>query len=587
MWLDQYVAACLVPLAIWIVLSGLDDLFIDLVFLFVRRRPFPWPSDSELEQAPERRIAVLVPLWREHRVIGQMLDHNLAAIRYTNYDVFVGVYPNDPPTVQAVAEAAARHTRVHLVLCPRDGPTSKGDCLNWIYHHLQEHETRAGVRFEIIMTHDAEDVVHPESLRLINWFSRDYAMVQMPVLPLATPAREITHGLYCDEFAEFQTKDIPVRQRLGGFLPANGVGTGFVRSALDHLGATHQGRVFDPDCLTEDYENGYRLHILGYRQIFLPLRFENREPVATREYFPRTRRAATRQRSRWVAGIALQGWQNHGWRGGWRQLYWFWRDRKGLVGNLLAPVANLALVYGAAGYLSHAASGQPWQLGSHIPPWVSRVCGATFWVALTQLALRVYCSGRIYGWRFAVGGPARQLWGNVVNFAATLAAIRQFASARLRRRSLDWRKTDHVYPRPRLGEMLVRLHALPIAEVEQALQTLPKGVRLGEHLVQLRKVSEECLYQALSLQAGIPVGQPAVSEVDRLAVRSFPADAVRRWKVLPYRMETGRLHVVTAEVPSPELARALASLCALEIRFRLVRPREFEEMAQQYLHSEQ
>ena len=68
------------------------------------------------------------------------------------------------------------------------------------------------MRFDIVMTHDAEDLIHPESLRLINYFARTYDMVQMPVLALPTPAREWSHGLYCDDFAEFQSKDIPVRQ---------------------------------------------------------------------------------------------------------------------------------------------------------------------------------------------------------------------------------------------------------------------------------------------------------------------------------------------------------------------------------------
>ena len=78
--------------------------------------------------------------------------------------------------------------------------------------------------------------MHPASLRLINWFSESSDMVQIPVLPLATGA-QWTHGLYCDEFAEYQSKDIPVRQQLGGFLPSNGVGTGFSRNALESLAA--------------------------------------------------------------------------------------------------------------------------------------------------------------------------------------------------------------------------------------------------------------------------------------------------------------------------------------------------------------
>lgn len=583
MWFYHYVATCLIPLAVWILLSGLDDLFIDLVFLFIRNRVFPWPADSELEAAPERSIAILVPLWREHRVIGQMLEHNLAAIRYSAYDVFVGVYPNDEATRIAVENVARSNPRVHMVVGPHNGPTSKGDCLNWIYRRMGQYETLHGIRFDIIMTHDAEDLVHPESLRLINWFSRDYAMVQVPVLPLPTPAREITHGLYCDEFAEFQTKDIPVRQWLGGFLPANGVGTGFSRSALDHLAATRGGLIFHPNCLTEDYENGFRLHALGYRQVFLPIRFQGRHPVATREYFPRNFRSATRQRSRWVAGIALQGWEMHGWRGPWKQVYWLWRDRKGLVGNLLSPVANGVFLAGLANYLLNAGNGHLWLFANLIPVWVARMCWATCWVTMLQVSVRSWCSARIYGWHFAAGALVRATWGNAINCIATVAAVRQFSLARIQRRSMDWRKTDHVYPRARLGELLVRMRTLAQGDVERAARDLPKGLRIGEYLVQLQMLSEENLYQALSLQAGIPVGLLSSGGVDRLATRALPVEAVRHWKVLPYRVETGRLHVATADVPSQELTRELASLSALEIRYCLVRPGEFAKLAREYL----
>src|ERR1017187_8416281 len=101
--LAQFVVTCIVPLALWILLSGLDDLWISLVFLFTRRKPFPWPAASKIDFNHERRIAILVPLWREHRVIGQMLEHNLAAIRYSAYDVFVGVYPNDEDVIGGIA----------------------------------------------------------------------------------------------------------------------------------------------------------------------------------------------------------------------------------------------------------------------------------------------------------------------------------------------------------------------------------------------------------------------------------------------------------------------------------------------------
>ncbi len=580
--------ACLAVLAAWILISGLDDLFIGMVACLPFRRRVGWPAQADLERAPERRIAIFIALWHEHNVTGQMLERTVSSVHYHNYDIFVGVYPNDLLTVRAVSDAAARHPRIHVAMLPHNGPTSKGDNLNWIHRRMQDYEREQDVYFETIVTHDAEDVIHPESLRLINWFSADYAMVQVPVLALPTPAREFTHGLYCDEFAEFQLKDIPVRQILGGFLPSNGVGCGFERKALERLAESRQGKIFDPASLTEDYENGFRLHELGYRQIFVPIGFSGgerrserlaerrNEPIATREYFPRHRRAAVRQRSRWVAGIALQGWERQGWRAPWLQRYWFWRDRKGLVGNLLSPAANLAFFYGAI----------RWQALAEAMPWLTWLYAATLACSAFQMSMRVYSSSRIYGWRFASLAPLRMLWGNLVNFHATARALSQFAAARLQRRTLHWQKTEHSFPvhpisadrRPRLGEVLVRMHCVNMGDVEGAMRTLPVGARLGEHLVRLRKLTEENLYRALSSQTGIPLGAPEYREVNRMAARMLPGDMAKRWKVVPYRVDLGQLHLATTEAPSEEMARELAAASALDLRFRLVLPREFEKL---------
>jgi bacteriophage N4 adsorption protein B len=572
-------------MAFWILLSGLDDLFIAAAHLATRHRPFPWPSDAELEKETERRIAILVPLWREHRVIGRMLEHNLSVIRYDNYDVFVGVYPNDGMTERAVADASFRNPRVHLAVCPHDGPTSKGDCLNSIYRRMQAYEVRARVRYEIVVTHDAEDLIDPEALRLINWFARDHEMVQVPVLALPTPPAEWTHGIYCDEFAEYQTKDIPVRQRLGGFLPSNGVGTGFRREALERLAEARGGAVFDPSCLTEDYETGYRLHAMGCRQVFVPVRVGAAGPIATREYFPRRARAAIRQRSRWVAGIVLQGWQHHGWRAPWKQRYWLWRDRKGLIGNLVSPAANAMLAYGAVSRLAGRA------VFENAPAWAHWASAAMGVLATLQVTGRACSTARFYGWKMAALTPLRVLWANQVNGLATLLALGQYVAARARRNAPAWRKTEHVYPaqgqsrpnRPRLGEVLVRMRRLSPEEVEGAVREAPRGLRLGEYLVHTRRLSEQEIYEALSAQAGIPLGRPPGREVYPRVTRVLPAEAARRWKVLPYRVAMGQLHVLTSDVPSEEMARELAGLSGLEIRFRLVRPRDFEELSAAYL----
>ena len=195
MWIDRGAVVCLVALVIWILVSGLDDLWITLVFCCRRKPRFRWPSETELAGAEQRRIAILLPLWREQAVIGKMLEHNLEVIRYSEYDFFIGVYPNDAHTIRAVQDVALVDPRVHVAFCPHDGPTSKADCLNRAYHGMIEYEDRHGVHYDIVMTHDAEDLIHPEALRLTNWFSRDYDMVQIPVLPLPTGLLDWTHGL--------------------------------------------------------------------------------------------------------------------------------------------------------------------------------------------------------------------------------------------------------------------------------------------------------------------------------------------------------------------------------------------------------
>jgi len=432
----------------WVLVSALDDLFIQLALLWRRvtgKREFRWPSPAELQTAPRRRIAILVALWHEHHVIGRMLGHNLRVTREAGCDFFVGVYPNDPLTRAAVMRVARAHSNVKVAMNPRPGPSSKGDCLNAVFQRLIAEEERAGCRYDVVVIHDAEDLIHPEEPRLINYFSRFFEMVQVPVLPLPTPPGELTHGLYCDEFAEFQLKDIPVRQMLGGFLASNGVGTGFSRRVLDRLAAANGNRIFEPASLAEDYQIGLRIHQLGCTQVFLNLDALGSSPIATREYFPRAFRDAVAQRTRWVTGIALQSWERFGWRVALRQYYWLWRDRKGLVGNLLTLLVNAWFLFGAAAWALSQAGGSPWCA----PQLPAGLCWmAAFILALTilQTGTRVWCSARIYGWPFALWAPLRALWGNLLNCVATMRALWRFFSARLQGNPLAWAKTEHIYP---------------------------------------------------------------------------------------------------------------------------------------------
>jgi bacteriophage N4 adsorption protein B len=587
-FVDAWVAVCLVPLALVVLISGLDDLALNLICLWAwaRDKSQPLPSATNVE----KDIAVFVPLWHEYQVIAGMVEHNVAAIDYDNYHFFIGAYPNDDPTLSAVRELEARSPHVHLAVCPHDGPTSKADCLNWVYQRMLLYEEQHPIHFEIVVTHDAEDLIHPEAFSQINAYADEFAMVQIPVLPLPTPLTDWVHGMYCDEFAEWQIKDMPARQYMGSFVPSNGVGTGFTRSALEKLASAEHNLVFEPACLTEDYENGIRLHKLGARQLFLPIaRGRTSSFVATREFFPRQVRSAIRQRTRWIMGIALQSWERHGWRGDFPQVYWFWRDRKGLLGNPISLLSNSLFAYGILTLIFARLSGLPWGLARFaLHP---ALLGATFLIQIIQTSVRMGCVTRLYGPLFALGVPLRTVCSNWINTVATFQAVTGYLRSRLRFEPLVWLKTEHAYPsrnalmehKRKLGEILVGSDYVSEIDLTRALDRQPAGMRLGQYLMQLGKISEDELYEALSLQQSLPMGRLEPTTVSRKVARALPRHVVRDWRVLPYRIASGSIFLASPEIPTDELNRVLRGFTRLSVRFQLVTPRNFEELTEALL----
>jgi bacteriophage N4 adsorption protein B len=574
MAIDRWAAALLVPLIYWIFLNGLDDLVIEVAWLFLPRERTRLPS---IEPAVERRMAIFVPLWEEHRVIERMVAQNVGSLNYRNYDMFIGAYPNDAPTLAAIEEACKRFPNVHVARVPHDGPTSKADCLNWIYQRMLLFEEETGARFEMVLTHDAEDVIHPEALKCINGYAGEYDMVQIPVLALPTPWWEFTHGVYCDDFAQVELFDMPVRQAMGGFIPSNGVGTAFSRRILQRLAIVYGNRIFEPGCLTEDYENGFRVDWMGGRQIFVNLGPAGAPLLATREYFPNTFRTAVRQRTRWITGIALQSWELHGLWETVGQLYWFWRDRKNLIGNLVSPLANLITLYGVV------------RGGLHLNWFGRHAVFAILPMLAVNTALRMHCSARVYGWKFAAAVPLRMLWANWINGLATVAAIDTYVRAKMHGRPLRWLKTEHAYPnraalvehRKLLEEILVGSGYLDQAVLDSVLATKPAQRSLTAHLLKSGVIDERDLYEAISLEQNLPMGKP--EHVSAPVTRSFPAEVSRRLQVLPFKVVAGSLHVAGPEPPTEEMHRELSTFSSMEIRFQLVTPTEFEELTREYL----
>jgi adsorption protein B len=581
LWIDAFAT-----LAVTLLISGLDDLIPLAILLMhhIHRRSGRAPTQRRRIDPPESRIAIFVPCWKESGVIGNMVRHNQSAIRYRNFDMFLGAYPNDEATIAAVAQLSQTFSNVHAAVCPDPGPTSKADCLNSIYRAMQRFEEENSVRFETVVLHDAEDLIHPDALSLINRERTSFEMVQIPVLPLPTPFFETTHGVYCDEFSEFQFIDMHARQFSGSFVPSNGVGTGFAREILERL-ATERGQVFDAGSLTEDYEIGVYIHDHGYRQLFTPIVKGENGFVATREYFPRTTNTAIRQRTRWVTGIALQCWERRGWSGSLRTRYWFWRDRKGLIANPLSLLTNFLFLAGLIDLGLSALQHRSWTFAVDNLR-VTLLCGLTMGLQCLRLLLRMLCVSRIFGLLFALGVPLRSFHGNLLNCFASLRAIWRFFIAKRDRHKLVWQKTEHAYPtnsalaehRRSFDEIVVHCGFISQEELAAVKQHMPADANLGEYLFRRGLISDEDFCRALSLFSGVPEGRFDATGVKKGVRWSLPARVTDELDIVPVDLKAGRLIVAGGRVPAPGELEMIRGLTSLAVDFQLTTQHNLAEL---------
>ncbi|WP_298671247.1 glycosyl transferase family protein [uncultured Sphingomonas sp.] len=441
-WIDAATREATLFAAAGFLIGGIDDLLVDLVWLVRRltRGGVVMTLNDLPRPAFPRRFAILVPAWDESAVIGAMLRTTLARLDHPDFRIFVGCYPNDRATIEAVATVAAADSRIALVIGERPGPTTKADCLNTLWRAL----ARAAPPPDAIVLHDAEDVVHPAELSVFDAHLDAHAAVQIPVLPLPRAESPLVAGHYCGEFAEAHGKDLVVRGALGAGLPFAGVGCAIRRDALIAISAEH-GAPFDADSLTEDYELGLRLAAAGQAAHFARVReTPGGALIAVREYFPATVGAAVRQKARWMTGIALAGWDRMGW-GRALDLGDHWmriRDRRATLAVIVLAAGYAALVGWALSMAGHAILGGAMPAASDA---TRMMLFANLLLLLWRVGWRCAFTARRYGWREACWSPPRMIVGNIVSLLAARRAVIRYA-ALLTGRAPKWDKTAHVYP---------------------------------------------------------------------------------------------------------------------------------------------
>lgn len=524
----------LVLVSVWILL-GIDDLIWDIYTAAINKNKSRKLPISELDEKMPRLLAMIIASWQEDSVLGEVVDNITASVQYPKsmYHIFLGVYPNDGPTV-AVAEALAlRHENVHVVHNVRPGPTSKADNINNVFRYIRNFEQERNWSFGGVTVHDAEDVVHPYELKITNYLYDEYDALQFPVFPLQEMPKlknlfkNMTVGTYADEFAENHYRTLVLRDSTGAFVPSAGTGFAISHRVLDTF--SPEENIFPENSLTEDYKLSLTLHDRGFNIHYVLEKVQRLrndgmlvwEYVATRSRFPSTFWAAVKQKTRWIYGITMQTFnfgeifdksRTFAFR------YTMYKDWKAKIGNLLVLPGYFIFLYFAGSMI--------WELPPIYPEgtlsWY--LCIVLTGMMIERQVLRSVAIYNVYGGKSAFVAcflppilPMRLVWGNIINLVATMRAWKQTLSfgeknVNKAKKSIPqrpaWSKTDHEFLPPpvlkrfhrNLGDIMLEKEYLSSDKLKNALQlSLQNGQRLGTILRSEGYISEKELLSALAL----------------------------------------------------------------------------------------
>ena len=451
-WLAMVEHELLLFAAIFFLVGALDEFLIDIVWAWLRLTGRARTRTISRERLAHRSLAghaaILIPAWREAKVIGHTIAHALQAWAQADMTIYVGVYRNDPESLSAAASGANGDPRVRLVVHGEDGPTTKADCLNRLYLAMEQDERRLGRPVRLVLLQDAEDMVDPAALGLVDEAIDRAEFVQLPVLPIPQPKSRWIGSHYCEEFAEAHGKAMVVRDALGASLPAAGVGCAFERNILRQMARErHQEAPFAVESLTEDYELGMRIRAAGGRSRFVRVRGEDGALVATRAMFPALINQAVRQKARWVHGIAFQGWDRLGWGGGIGEYWMRLRDRRGPLSAIVLFCGYMVILLTGLGMVLEMVLGQvgverAWLRDPLLMALIWANLASFAWRATMRFAFTAREYGVLEGLRAVLRIPVANVVAIMAGRRALFAYMRTLAGEQAR-----WDKTEHdVHP---------------------------------------------------------------------------------------------------------------------------------------------
>jgi len=528
----------------------------------------------------------MVPAWHEAGVIGKMLETTIKHLDYDRYIIFCGTYMNDPDTSDEVSSLSQKFKRIVKVMVQHPGPTNKADCLNFIVREIHSYEAQHDVNFAGFVLHDSEDILHPLELKLFNYLLPRKDMMQIPVMALERSWKHFVACTYLDEFAEWHSKDLLVRESMTRTIPSAGVGTCFSRRAMSFLEDKNGGGPFPTNSLTEDYVTGLQLAEGGMEGIILhfPIALKSEKGirktrklyVSVYEYFPDTFWAAVRQKSRWILGISFQGAKTFGWRGDILDKFFLYRDRKGVIISFINFLANILFINYALIFIGIKAG--------LLPPYIYRLPTVLITInvlfLLNRLLHRALFVFMLYGWVQSFFSIPRIFVVNFINFCASFRALKLFLEHILLGKTLVWDKTQHVYPteaqlvtfRKRLGDILVQQKTLQEEDLKAALREQEKSKELlGEILMRHGLVDEDTLFKAISEQLGLPL--MSADEINIAEVANIlPRKLCLKYRVFPASIDKdGTLRLAVTRTVTPECLNEIKKHWTGSVKFFLIK----------------
>lgn len=231
---------------------------------------------------PMPRYAVLVALYKEAEVVGQLLDA-LDQLDYPKDRLQVSlIVEKDDAETRAALRACRLGAHMRVVVVPDGIPRTKPRALNYAL---------ASAVGDYVVVYDAEDLPEPGQLRCalkVLKEDRDATGCVQAHLDIYNSGRSFFTRQFTIEYCALFKAILPALERFGLPVPLGGTSNHFPRQVLERAGG------WDAFNVTEDADLGIRLARLGYKVKVVQ--------STTWEEAPPTRGIWLGQRTRWLKG---------------------------------------------------------------------------------------------------------------------------------------------------------------------------------------------------------------------------------------------------------------------------------------------